>query len=314
MSSLSGPFQQAWQELVGKPYSNDPIPLTEEELERLPTIILQFKGHDSNVDIASSAANPQLPLASTMDPANPIDVLLAVPPSHYMEYQVAKRMYVPGIYFEEADGSVLGANVLMSHEVLFDVENGRIGWVESSCDYSKLVAPFMTVSTPTHSPTKATLAAESKKRANVRARAHAAAETIDMSEFPVDSSFPHVHMGFCSSLECRLSVTITALLALLAAVSLVSRKRRRIRSDRSGRVVIRNGMPAPMSGSMFRSTSLSDSESPVQLRNQEKRGAVLRSRSYKPTSLSDDELQLPKRGRGFTRKAVLRARSSQVVL
>jgi hypothetical protein len=248
-----------------------------------------------------------------MDPDHPIDVLLAVPPSHYMEYQVAKRMYVPGIYFEEADGSVLGANVLMSHDVLFDVENGRIGWVESSCDYSKLVAPFMTVSTPTHSPTKATLAVESQKRANVRARSHAAAETVNLSELPLDSNFPRAQLGFCSSLECRLSVTITAFVALLAVVSLVSRKRRRIRSDRSGRVVIRNAMPAPLSGSMFRTASLSDSESPVQLRNQEKRGAVLRSRSYKPTSLSDDELQLPKRSRDFTRKAVLRARSHVVL-
>jgi hypothetical protein len=185
--------------------------------------------------------------------------------------------------------------------------------VESSCDYSKLVAPFMTASTPTHSPTKATLAVESKKRSNVRGRTHAAAETINMAELPMDSSFPHAQVGFCSSLECRLSVTITALLALLAVVSLVSRKRRRIRSDRSGRLVIRSGMPAPLSGSMFRSTSLSDGESPVQLRNQDKRGAVLRSRSYKPTSLSDDELQLPKRGRDFTRKAVLRARSHVVL-
>lgn len=40
---------------------------------------------------------------------------------------------------EEGSGGVLGANAMMGHDVFFDVDNGQIGWAESSCDYTALM-------------------------------------------------------------------------------------------------------------------------------------------------------------------------------
>jgi len=78
-------------------------------------------------------------LAGNFDPDNPLDVIVAVPPSHYME-STSDGQYVNRIYDTEEDGSVLGANVMMGHDVLFDAGNKRIGWAESACDYIGLAS------------------------------------------------------------------------------------------------------------------------------------------------------------------------------
>lgn len=40
---------------------------------------------------------------------------------------------------DESWEPVIGANAMMGHDITFDVENNRIGWAESHCDYSQLV-------------------------------------------------------------------------------------------------------------------------------------------------------------------------------
>lgn len=74
----------------------------------------------------------------TLSRDSPRDVLLAIPPHHYMEYDPKTEKYTSRIYFTEQSGGVLGANAMMGHDILFDWENRRIGFAESSCDQSSV--------------------------------------------------------------------------------------------------------------------------------------------------------------------------------
>jgi len=56
-----------------------------------------------------------------------------------MEYDNDLKKYVPRFYTDEGRGSVLGANVMMGHNIVFDQVNGRLGIAESHCDYVDLV-------------------------------------------------------------------------------------------------------------------------------------------------------------------------------
>ena len=69
---------------------------------------------------------------------SPRDVLLAIPPQHYMEFDVNTNQYTPRLYFTEGSGGVLGANAMMGHDILFDWENQRIGFAESDCNYDSI--------------------------------------------------------------------------------------------------------------------------------------------------------------------------------
>jgi hypothetical protein len=43
---------------------------------------------------------------------------------------------------ESGSGGVLGANMMMGHDVLFDIQNNRIGWAEADCDYTALMQQY----------------------------------------------------------------------------------------------------------------------------------------------------------------------------
>jgi hypothetical protein len=135
--AISTAFQTAFQQMAGRAHSNTAVSLTEAELLALPTILFQL--------YADPGANPDmdpqkgLGLAGYLDPAHPADVMLAFPPSHYMEYDADTGKYTSRFYATESGGSVLGANAMMGHDILFDSDNDRIGWAESSCDYTNLV-------------------------------------------------------------------------------------------------------------------------------------------------------------------------------
>lgn len=74
-------------------------------------------------------------LAGKLDPSAPNDVLVAIPPSSYMEYSPVAKLYTSRIYFTESQGGVLGANAMIGHDVLFDWEHGRVGFAKSTCEY-----------------------------------------------------------------------------------------------------------------------------------------------------------------------------------
>jgi hypothetical protein len=138
---LAEPFRQAWSALTSVEYDNElPLAWTYEQIQTLPTILFQFEGSEElNKEVA--LLGNVINLAGALDPDNPYDVVIAVPPNHYMEYDDIDQVYVPRFYMEEnpAGVSTIGANTMMGHDVLFDAKNHRIGWAESHCDYSHLV-------------------------------------------------------------------------------------------------------------------------------------------------------------------------------
>ena len=137
--AISAPFKKAYQEMAGKDYSHTAMTLTKEELEAMPTILFQLVTDGDANNHVDSDADQVVGLAGSLDKEHPRDIILAVPPSHYMEYDEEDGKYTSRFYVTENGGSVLGANAIMGHDVLFDIDNDRIGWAESHCDYTHLV-------------------------------------------------------------------------------------------------------------------------------------------------------------------------------
>ena len=133
-------FRIAFHQLCGREFKNEPMTLTDEELNNLPTIVLQLVG-DSKVNPKNYPDPNHTPglAGEQLDPTHPYDVLVAIPPQHYMEYEPLSEQYVPRVYLNQDEGGILGANVLMGHQVFFDIEKRRIGFAESTCNYSDIV-------------------------------------------------------------------------------------------------------------------------------------------------------------------------------
>lgn len=143
---LNAAFEQAWKAALGEDakYHNSLQELTPEQIESLPTILLVLKGHPSNEGNAAGMALSHPPMLESKEPT-PVsnsDVVVAIPPSHYMEESHTEPgKYTSRVYFNEKFGGqpILGSNFLMGHEVNFDVGRGRVGFAESHCDYDQYV-------------------------------------------------------------------------------------------------------------------------------------------------------------------------------
>ena len=87
--ALDGPFKSIWKELTGHDYNHNPISITQEEIAALPTILMVMSGYSDEVvgdeptgnpdDIAGYAGHTDLS-------SNPRDIVLAIPASHYLEF------------------------------------------------------------------------------------------------------------------------------------------------------------------------------------------------------------------------------------
>jgi hypothetical protein len=136
MSVIKDPFQNAWKEMTGKPYSNDGIKFSsKEDLLLLPTVVLRLEGTSRELyeNIYGSIPSTSMLLGEDSDLNSPMDVLVHIPPWHYMEYDSESDQYAPRFYMDEGSGTVLGANTMQGHDVFFDMENGLIGFAESDC-------------------------------------------------------------------------------------------------------------------------------------------------------------------------------------
>ena len=139
--ALDGPFKQIWRELTGHDYDHNPIEISPEEIAALPTILMVMSGYDANEgdEPMDDPDNVVGYAGNTVLSSNPRDVVLAIPASHYLEYDPDIGKYVARFYTDEGSGSVLGANAMMGHDVFFDNGRGRIGFAESDCDYVSLL-------------------------------------------------------------------------------------------------------------------------------------------------------------------------------
>lgn len=151
MSVIKDPFQTAWKEMTGKTYSNEAYKIqTKEDILSLPTIVLRLEGTSKEQydKIYGSIPSTAMLIGEDVDPESPFDVLVHIPPWHYMEFDPESDQYTPRIYLDEGSGTVLGANTMQGHDVFFDMEGGYIGFAESDCklidEYAESGASFPT--------------------------------------------------------------------------------------------------------------------------------------------------------------------------
>ncbi|KAL3933426.1 MAG: hypothetical protein SGBAC_010404 [Bacillariaceae sp.] len=137
-SGISTQFRAVFQELSGMVYDHKKLRVKPRELETLPTILIQLEGDLRLNKQLGDDPSKVVGLAGDLDGLHPYDIILAIPPSHYMEMGSSGN-YVPRFVDYEGGGGVLGANAMMGHDVLFDLENQAVGWAQSHCNYSSLV-------------------------------------------------------------------------------------------------------------------------------------------------------------------------------
>ena len=137
--ALGSAFKDAWQEMTGMGYRNNPMKLTREQVLHMPTILVQMTAAHVEKSDESLDVDDVPGLAGKLSLESPHDIVLAIPATHYMEYSVKDDHYTPRVYWSESSGGTLGANAMMNHDVLFDWENMRLGIAESNCDYDELV-------------------------------------------------------------------------------------------------------------------------------------------------------------------------------
>jgi Eukaryotic aspartyl protease len=105
-------FEKLFRKLTdGITYTNSNIALSRSQLEKLPTIIYTLEGEEGS---------PPVEIESE--------------PSSYME-RLGDGKFAFRIYLTESAGAILGANVMNNHNVIFDIDNKRIGFVSSECKY-----------------------------------------------------------------------------------------------------------------------------------------------------------------------------------
>lgn len=216
---ITAAFEEAFLELTGTKYGHSAMTITDKELNSYPTILFQLYGDETlNKEIG---ANPRLVagLAGELDPENPYDVILAMPPSHYMELDNNGK-YVARFYTTEGSGSVLGANAMMGHDVMFDADNLNIGWAESDCDYNKLVTDggFTDVLNDGSSRTSIATLPPASGGDDAKKKSHPDnTENAHDNESPVDDIKKAMNgwADDCDTLFCRGGVAIAVLLSLV---------------------------------------------------------------------------------------------------
>ncbi len=135
--SVAEPFDEVWREVTGRSYSHNPVKISKKDLLLLPTVLIQLAAYDSTPDPLNHKLETTPGLIGEIDPTSPQDILLAIPATHYMEYSPSRGTYTPRIYFTESQGGVIGSNAMQGHNVLFDWENKRVGFAESTCEYQE---------------------------------------------------------------------------------------------------------------------------------------------------------------------------------
>eukprot|EP00592_Proboscia_alata_P017768 CAMPEP_0194394378 /NCGR_PEP_ID=MMETSP0174-20130528/123822_1 /TAXON_ID=216777 /ORGANISM="Proboscia alata, Strain PI-D3" /LENGTH=621 /DNA_ID=CAMNT_0039190171 /DNA_START=620 /DNA_END=2482 /DNA_ORIENTATION=- len=112
-NKIASSFKKAWIRLTGNEWQTDPFELSEEDFMEMPTIVLHLRSfHNSEHD----------------------NVLVSFPASKYLTRSIKSGFFQPSLRFE-GRGSILGANIMQGHDIFFDIENKRIGWAESSCQF-----------------------------------------------------------------------------------------------------------------------------------------------------------------------------------
>ena len=117
-ASIKNSFEKLFKKLSGGiVYSNNNMILKQDQYDSLPIIIYRLEGVDGK------------------------HVHIENHPSSYAE-SLGNGNYAFRVYLSEPSGAVLGANFMNNHNVIFDIENKRVGFVKSTCKYDHLKENF----------------------------------------------------------------------------------------------------------------------------------------------------------------------------
>ena len=94
MSAMAQLFKSEYKKLTGKNYDTNGMSMTDDEVDNVPSIIIQLVGNDE-VKFDVSDPNKYPGLAGNLDPDNPNDILIVLTPNHYFEYDSDKDLYYP---------------------------------------------------------------------------------------------------------------------------------------------------------------------------------------------------------------------------
>jgi hypothetical protein len=134
---MSLPFKTSFEELMGFNFdsmikeSDDINPHTD-----YPTIVIQLRSAPDvkDDDLMDGNGHPLVGLANEIDLDHPNDVLLEIPPRNYMMWSESANAWTNRFHMtEHNDYGVIGANSMVGHDILFDVDKKQIGFAKSDC-------------------------------------------------------------------------------------------------------------------------------------------------------------------------------------
>mmetsp|Transcript_61118 Transcript_61118/g.73518 ORF Transcript_61118/g.73518 Transcript_61118/m.73518 type:complete len:1066 (-) Transcript_61118:317-3514(-) len=133
-----------FKKMTGHELDNKPINgYQRKDIDKMfPTILIQLRAFGSIKNVESGEFTHEPGYAGALDQESkfPNDVILAIKPNAYMEYDKMAKTFTPRIYFNtNGNHGTLGQNAMINHNILFDMENERVGFAESSCLYEDLV-------------------------------------------------------------------------------------------------------------------------------------------------------------------------------
>lgn len=139
---LAGPFRDAWKENSGYEYNNDPIFLSDSELNAYPTIFFDLQIAHPIAPDSATEQDDDFDMFNVLS-SDPLSVIIAMPPSHYMQLIAETGEYQSQFYVEynEDGSSTLGANFMQGYNILFDIDNQRIGFAVSDCSLPPPIQP-----------------------------------------------------------------------------------------------------------------------------------------------------------------------------
>ena len=131
--ALEKDFIGAFEDMSGQKFSYLGMELTNEEVRTLPTVLLQLEADNAEQTGVDPSTIPGLAAYRNLDTHHPFDAVIAIPPSHYLKYDHDTDRFSIKFFVSIVDPSGisrLGSNIFQGHEILFDVDEGRIGFAE----------------------------------------------------------------------------------------------------------------------------------------------------------------------------------------
>lgn len=127
--SIQQSFLDEWKRMVGTDFTFGRMLITENDVKALPTLIIQVMAHEAVDKSFDPRTVPNM--AGDRDPRNPFDGLIAIPATHYLEYNPSTGTYRAKIVLDSEMGSFLGINAMQGHAFFHDLAKDRIGFAES---------------------------------------------------------------------------------------------------------------------------------------------------------------------------------------